>query len=420
MDPNDKQHGNQFDASLPLPGMPSSQPQKPTEPESNPAADLVRRKVEAAYADEPSATTEALEIEELGSSIKRSRHQQYIYDLTNSGKSLAEIQAGWHEYYAGLTDSEKHNVWQEFYSAHAQASRYTAATSSMAPAVEEKPLEYELTPIKEKTPEVGAKLSEALSRTIADMRDMALSSVSSRKKLKPMQHLQSLLFGIGVGSVVILIFLFSFFNERFIAPFIQPSRNVSGTPIISSDAASSNSPEVIIPKINVEIPVVYGVNTISEAAIDNGLEQGVVHYADTASPGQNGNTVIVGHSSNNIFNKGKYKFAFVLLSRLDNGDTFYLQKDGKRYTYEVYKKTIVKPTDVSVLGAADKPATATLITCDPPGTSINRLVVVGQQINPDPVNNAPQTAQNTLATTAAIVPGNSPSLWSRFWKWLPF
>jgi sortase A len=181
--------------------------------------------------------------------------------------------------------------------------------------------------------------------------------------------------------------------------------------------ALGNNPEIIIPKINVEIPVIYGVNTIDESSVEKALEGGVVHYADTATPGENGNAVIVGHSSNNIFNSGKYKFAFVLLDRLSNGDTFYLQKDGKRYTYQVYKKEIVKPTDVGVLGASNKTATATLITCDPPGTSLNRLVVIGQQINPSPTGNTPQTANNALATKSAIIPSNSPSLWSRMWKW---
>jgi len=147
--------------------------------------------------------------------------------------------------------------------------------------------------------------------------------------------------------------------------------------------------------------------------LQNALEDGVVHYADTAMPGEDGNLVIVGHSSNNIFNKGKYKFAFVLLSRLDNGDTFYIQKDGKRYTYQVYKKTIVSPDNVSVLGPADKTATATLITCDPPGTSTNRLVVVGEQISPEVGSNIAASGENTLATSTRVVPGNSPSLWSR-------
>jgi sortase A len=167
----------------------------------------------------------------------------------------------------------------------------------------------------------------------------------------------------------------------------------------------------------VEIPVVYDVNTIEETAVEKGLERGVVHYADTAVPGQNGNVVIVGHSSNNIFNQGQYKFAFVLLSRLDNGDTFYLQRDGKRYTYQVYDKKIVKPTDVSVLGPAEKPATATLITCDPPGTSTNRLVVTAEQISPDPAVNVAAATNSQLATASAVIPGNSPTLWSRLIKW---
>jgi sortase A len=141
----------------------------------------------------------------------------------------------------------------------------------------------------------------------------------------------------------------------------------------------------------------------------------VVHYADTALPGYDGNVAIVGHSSNNIFNKGKYKFAFVLLSRLEPGDTFYLQKGGKRYTYEVYQKKIVKPNDVSVLQPSDRPATATLITCDPPGTSINRLVITGEQISPSPSKNKPLQAKGQLASQTKVIPSNSESLWSRLW-----
>jgi LPXTG-site transpeptidase (sortase) family protein len=247
--------------------------------------------------------------------------------------------------------------------------------------------------------------------------DLKAIGNSTVRTPKPVHPLHSLLFGLGAGFMVLLVVMFSFFNERFIAPFIQPSRNISNTPIITQDTAVSKEPQVIIPKINVQIPVVYGVNTIDDNQVENALESGVVHYADTATPGENGNVVVVGHSSNNIFNSGKYKFAFVLLSRLDDGDTFYLQKDGVRYTYQVYKKEIVKPTDVSVLQPTEKPATATLITCDPPGTSTNRLVVVGEQISPDPNRNLAQTSHNTLATQTPIIPGNSPSLWSRFTHW---
>jgi len=245
-------------------------------------------------------------------------------------------------------------------------------------------------------------------------------SVSRRTEaINPPQHVRSLIFGLGVGCIVLLVFLFSFFNQQFIAPFIQPSRNVTNTPIIADSGAISLASEIIIPKINVEIPVIYNVDSINEQAVQDALQQGVVHFADTALPGQDGNGVIVGHSSNNILNPGHYKFAFVLLNRLAVGDTFYLQKDGKRYTYQVYEREIVKPTDVGVLGLTDKLATFSLITCDPPGTSTNRLVVIGQQISPDPSTNIAANSQNnTLATKAAIIPGNSPSLWSRLLKFL--
>ncbi|HET8669163.1 MAG TPA: sortase, partial [Candidatus Saccharimonadales bacterium] len=197
---------------------------------------------------------------------------------------------------------------------------------------------------------------------------------------------------------------------------------VSATPIIvnSDSVAPSDTPEIIIPKINVQIPVVYDESSIKESDVQRALERGVLHYATTVNPGQLGNVAIFGHSSNNIFNKGQYKFAFVLLHKLVPGDIFYLTYGKTVYTYRVYERKVVAPTEVSVLyNVAGKPATAALITCDPPGTSTNRLIVWGEQISPDP----------STATTAGIPPTNStdtptelpsegPTLWNRFWSWL--
>ena len=401
MDDDNKKHSDQFNASLPLP----DEAQKSDDVQSNPAADLIRKKVEAAYAHEPSAKQEVEEVEDLSPRAHRSKHQEFIYNLTNSGRPLHEIQIAWHEYYAGLTDAEKHQVWQEFYSAHAQTAHHPALRHA----------EPQPEPARHLTRKIPSRvIKEKIAKHPKPLAEPPRQAAHHHAKRANPLH--SLLFGLGIGSLTILIFLFSFFNERIIAPFIQPSRNVTNIPIISTEAVGPD-PLVIIPKINVEIPVVYTVDTVNEAAVEKGLESGVVHYADTALPGQDGNVVIVGHSSNNILNPGKYKFAFTLLHDLQSGDTFYLQKDGKRYTYQVYERRIVKPTDVSVLGLADKPATATLITCDPPGTSNNRLVVTGQQISPDPTGNAPLATRNTVAQSATIVPGNSPSLWSRLVNW---
>jgi LPXTG-site transpeptidase (sortase) family protein len=393
---DNKKHSDQFDAALPLPGSDNGT-------DSGPAADLIRKKVEAAYETEPDFDDEVSEVEDIKTKERWSKHQEYIYELTNSGRPLHEIQTAWHEYYAGLPDAQKHEVWQEFYSAHKDSAKHPAIAHS-------KPRSRPHKAVKN----VRSRVSKSsLKKTPLDNKAPEKRPSKPKKAASPMH---SLLFGLGIGSITLLIFLFSFFNERIISPFIQPSRNVNNIPFISTAAVGPDA-EVVIPKINVEIPVIYDVNTINEQAIEKGLERGVVHYADTAVPGQNGNAVIVGHSSNNILNHGKYKFAFVLLHKLNVGDTFYLQKDGKRYTYQVYKRDIVKPSDVSVLGLAEKTASATLITCDPPGTSNNRLVIVGEQISPDPIANAPSGTANTYAKSVAIVPGNSPTLWSRIVGW---
>jgi sortase A len=402
---DDNKHNDQFNASWKLPDDPQQTNQD--EADKNPAADLIRKKVEAAYSHEPNAQEESEDIEDLGKKFHRSKHQEFIYNLTGSGRPLHEIQTAWHEYYAGLTDAEKHQVWQEFYATHAEAAHHPALThQEPTPQPHHEVLER---PARvHHKPKTAGRLSEARKR---------VSQHPAVKKSAANQTLHSLLFGLGTGSIVILIFMFSFFNERIIAPFIQPSRTVSNIPIIAGSGDVGPDPEVIIPKINVEIPVVYDTAATNDTVIQKDLEQGVVHYAGTANPGQDGNLVIVGHSSNNIFNPGKYKFAFVLLHQLQPGDTFYLLKDGKRYTYQVYQRQIVSPNDVSVLGATDKAATATLITCDPPGTSNNRLVVTGEQIDPSPTVNIAAANQSAVTANATIIPGNSPSLWSRLTRW---
>lgn len=360
------------------------------------AIELIRKKVEAAYGHEPLLEAEAQVPKAADQPPKLSAHQHYAQKLMKSGLPLREMHAAWHKYYSELSDEQKHEVWQEFYLAHGQGEHYQAYAEASSKA---QPL-----------PKTSYR-PKGLSRSVSHRLQTAVRS-------RPKQKLHSLVVGVGAGVIAVLIMSFGLFNERFIAPFIQPSRAISTTQLISNNQAVGIEPEIIIPKINVEIPVIYNVTTTDEDNVLKALEEGVVNFGDSARPGQDGNVVIVGHSSNNIFNKGKYKFAFVLLSRLEPGDTFYLQKDGKRFTYQVYEKKIVKPDDVSVLGPRDKPAVASLITCDPPGTSLNRLVVVGEQISPDPGTNSAAPTTNKLLSQTKTIPSNAPSLWSRFWNWL--
>ncbi len=374
-------------------------------PGTNPAAELIRAKLNSLYGDEPEAKEELAEAKAAGP--HRSKHQKYIYDLNNSGKSIAEIQVEWHAYYGSLPDREKHKVWQEFYEEHSRIKANRAEAASQSNKPDSRAAGTVHSPSKDKSVTRG----NSSNLTVAELKSRIIQNTTGGKKLSKKQHLKSLGFGFGVGVFALILVSFSFFNERIVAPFISPSRSVSATPIIGVNGTIGTEAKIIIPKINLEVPVVYGLGTNEENAVQAALENGVVHYEGTPNPGEQGNVSIVGHSSNNILNKGKYKFAFVLLNRLETGDIFYLQKNSVRYTYQVYENRIVPPTDISVLGTASKPNTATLITCDPPGTSINRRVVVAEQISPDPsANKASSTALNEQPQ---VLPSNAPSLWQR-------
>ncbi len=383
------------------------------------AADLIREKVLRIYAEEPAAEQELAEAQ---NSPHRSRHQQFMYELSSSGKDLAAIQTEWHTYYQSLSATEKHQVWQEFYDSQSALTRQPAAAidpQSISEHKQQAAGSQHSNSKKASKTEGSPKLRDI--RSAEEVQAVIRDKVTAGGKLEAKHHVQSLLFGLGMGFIVLIIFLFGFFNEVIISPFIQPSRVTAATPLIinSSSVAPTSNPEVIIPKINVEIPVNYSGTSTDENVIENDLESGVVHYPTTGVPGQNGNAALFGHSSNNIFNKGKYKFAFVLLHTLVPGDTFYLTYNAKVYVYKVISRNIVDPSNVGVLNAVPgQTATATLITCDPPGTSLHRLVVVGQQISPDPSGNAQSTTPSAAnaATPADSLPGNGPTLWGRLIK----
>lgn len=367
---------------------------------ANQATELIRNKIANLYKSEPDPAEEAMEAYESGG--HRSKHQQFMLDLTNSGKSLAHIQTEWHNYYVNLPDNEKHQVWQEFYRTQDKTTRHPLAKHSGS----QKPQAHTTkTNYKPAAPDDDP-------RTVAEIKSQLLNKISAGGKLSAKHHIKSLAFGLSMALTVSLLMMFTFFNEVFIAPFISPSRTVTATPIIGdSSSAVGLDPKIIIPKINLEVPVVYDAASTSEKDVQNALERGVVHYLNSPLPGEIGNSVIVGHSSNNILNKGKYKFAFVLLKKLEVEDTILIHHQGVRYTYKVYKKVIVEPNDVSVLGNAEKPNTLTLITCDPPGTSLRRLIIQAEQISPDP--NANKASTQSSSEQVQELPSNAPSLWSR-------
>jgi sortase A len=381
--------------------------------DTNPALNMLRNRIGKLYDTEPDVKQEIKKADAAGS--HRSKHQQYMHEISNSGKSLAEIQTLWHQYYLGLSDSQKHEVWQEFYSTH--ATKHFDLGARHEPVKEQSPVTHAPT---QYVSEDATEEAKPASKNIHDVKKQLLGKVEKRAKAtnQKSQHLRSVFFGLSMGFVVMILMLFGFFNERFIAPFITPSKTVSSTPIIMDPTADvSGDPKLIIPKINLEVPIVFDEPSIREDDVQRALEDGVLHYATTSRPGEQGNGAIFGHSSNNILNRGKYKFAFVLLNRLEDGDVFYVQRDGVRYAYRVYRTEVVPPTQVSVLEDQEKASTMSLITCDPPGTTINRLVVVGEQISPNPNLNVASERDRSSVADVEFLPSDAPTLWDRIRGW---
>lgn len=135
---------------------------------------------------------------------------------------------------------------------------------------------------------------------------------------------------------------------------------------------------LIIPKINVEAPIVYA-DTFEERAIQEYLKRGLIHYVGTAKPGEVGNTVIVGHSSTYQWDDNSYGRVFALLNELEAGDFVFVIADHQKWKYTVTEKFIVNPKQVEVLSQEgfEKP-TVTLMSCWPIGTYWKRLIVRGE------------------------------------------
>lgn len=304
-----------------------------------------------------------------------------------------------------------HTAWQQYY--HQYFYRYYAGWwQQQKQQIETEALQNIQQPV-----ETSEELTDR-QKVANELREKVRTTVEKQsKKVKSSSHFKPILASVFVGSMFLLVN----YNQVLVGAvkqYIAPGSVVT-TPVIVEPGASntvSAEPKIIIPKIGVEAPVVYDVTSVEESAYQAGLERGVVRLGTTANPGTKGNVVIGGHSSNNVFNAGKYKYVFVNLKRLDVGDIFYLNYNGQRYTYKItVAKKIITPKETSVLAQTEKP-TVTLFTCDPPGTNVNRLIVQAEQIDPSPDAAAANTNKQTTVNKDNPLPSVAPSLWDRIFN----
>lgn len=314
------------------------------------------------------------------------------YERTHDESKLHASPEGWDEYHSAWQRYYK-EYFHRYYSGHIMQTR--AAYESQAGRVRE--LESKAS---ELTPE----------QAMDDLRSQLRVKIAEKsKKVRKSRHFMPVL----VASVVMFVFLFLQYNRvvfayanAYVSPGAIDPANIIVDP--NSNVNVSKDPRLIIPKINVDVPVIYN-NTMGSTQQEtykkqmDAMAKGVAWFGIAGAdsrPGQNGNTVLSGHSSNDWFDLGDLKFVFANLEKLKKDDTVYVNYNGIRYTYQVTSTKVVLPTELAALQLGDNKPMLTLLTCTPLGTSEKRLLVFAEQISPDPASakTAPSTAPDSNST----------------------
>ena len=367
------------------------------------AAEIARRRVLAAYgktvAEEPNITS--------GASAYAAPNNAHMKEEPLNSKINSE---SWKRYH-----SEWQNYYQKYYSNYYSnaAKQYIAKerlkdTRSQA---EEDDIVYALAHAggREK-PVEGLKLRD-------DIRRKATDSAKKTRKLRKFIPIMA-------GATVTLLILFLQYNRLIFAPiyaYVSPG-NAPASEIEALDPTITQTvsadPRLIIPKLNIDVPIRFGVPL---SGVMEAMNNGVAHYriaGASAYPGEVGNFIITGHSAGDIYSANPYKYIFSGLERLENGDLIYVNYESVRYTYQVVNKTVVEPSDVEALVVSTNKPLITLVTCTPLGTSRYRLLVTGEQISPDYDGSNKQDSTATEDTPGIALPSNEPSFFENIWNFL--
>ena len=122
------------------------------------------------------------------------------------------------------------------------------------------------------------------------------------------------------------------------------------------------------------IPITINSNSDAEAQYDPILTHSVAHFKGTSLPGHPGKTFVYGHSSRKLPGGSNFSSIFTDIDKLNLGDEFTVEWDGKIYKYSVYKVKLIDRDDFSIIHG-DSRKEINLMTCKPDGVGTRRLIV---------------------------------------------
>ena len=367
------------------------------------AANVVRGQIENLYQQDPNVTETQPAVAPatpMGDSNVQYAHQQTEaenpYERTHD-ETKHQIEAStWQKY---------HSAWQSYYQQYYE--RYYVSQVHEAKKSLESQFDHEEKP--------NATLST--DEAMYDLRGKLRQKIQARAtKVRKSRHFLPIMSALAV----MLIFAFLQYNRVIFAAvdaYVAPGSMSNAALIVDPSGSNAVGPDpvLIVPKIGVEVPIIWNANASDQNSLNSAMDKGVAWFninGASAHPGEVGNFALSGHSSNDWLDQGNYKFIFARLDQLVEGDTIYVNYNGVRYTYQITKKSVVRPTDVASLTQPTRKPMITLITCTPLGTALNRLLVFGEQTSPDPATaaTAPASASNTTATQ---MPSNSSTFFER-------
>lgn len=138
---------------------------------------------------------------------------------------------------------------------------------------------------------------------------------------------------------------------------------------------------IIIPKIGANAKIIANVDPFDSREYQLALSRGIAHAKGSALPNEPGNVFLFAHSSANFYEASKYNSVFYLLNKLKLGDEVDIYFQKQKYIYKITETKIVSPTEVSYLRKLGTRKTLTLMTCWPPGTTLQRLLVIAEIVN---------------------------------------
>lgn len=208
------------------------------------------------------------------------------------------------------------------------------------------------------------------------------------------------LLGVGLTAFVVASLIFHYgplyrqdYQLKIQNPWLNPVQAATPAPtyLVLSDSTTgavieeaaswgiNSAFSIVIPKLNARSVVIANVDPFDPAQYRQALEEGIAHAKGTSFPGFSGTVYLFAHSTDSALNIARYNAVFYRLGDLEMGDEIIIFFRDQKFIYQVTEKLVIPAHDTSWL-ARDSESRLILQTCDPPGTTLRRLLVIAHPL----------------------------------------